>query len=345
MEVTVKPFENYQGQTITQVRLKNNQGVEISCLSQGATWYEFLVPNKAGGHQNLLMNFDHCAAYYTNGLCCCQSIGRVAGRIKQGQFNLNNKLIQLPTNENGNTLHGGDQGFRFLNWDFSTEQSSQTASVMFTKKIEAQVDGFPGDCLVHITYTLDNQNKVTLTFTAENGPEATLFNPTCHVYFNFSDRPDLSTHELKINSTQHLQLDSELIPTGQMCANAKTPYDFSDFQNLQTAIQANQGFDDAFVIAGSSQTPRLVASLRETTHGRQVNLLSESNGLIMYTMSQQQPGISFKRDHGALAQPSEAVALEAQMLPDAINHPNFGDIVLPANATRKHQIIFVLQQN
>jgi len=31
MEVTVKPFENYQGQTITQVRLKNNQGVEISC--------------------------------------------------------------------------------------------------------------------------------------------------------------------------------------------------------------------------------------------------------------------------------------------------------------------------
>ena len=26
MEVTVEPFENYQNQTITRVRLKNNQG-------------------------------------------------------------------------------------------------------------------------------------------------------------------------------------------------------------------------------------------------------------------------------------------------------------------------------
>nr|WP_294836893.1 hypothetical protein [uncultured Lactobacillus sp.] len=41
-----------------------------------------------------------------------------------------------------------------------------------------------------------------------------------------------------------------------------------------------------------------------------------------------------------VAQPSEAVALEAQVLPDAINHGNFGNIILPANETKTHKIIF-----
>lgn len=64
----------------------------------------------------------------------------------------------------------------------------------------------------------------------------------------------------------------------------------------------------------------------------------------MYTMSQEQPGVKFVRDQGIAAQPSEAVALEAQVLPDAINHSNFGNIILPANETKTHQIIFSYSQ-
>ena len=37
-----------------------------------------------------------------------------------------------------------------------------------------------------------------------------------------------------------------------------------------------------------------------------------------------------------------AVAIEMQTLPDAVNHPDFGDIVLPANAKKTYQVTYDL---
>lgn len=344
MEIIKEFFENYQNHKVTKITLQNDHNVAISCLSMGATWYEFLVPNKNGSKKNLIMNFAHCRDYYANGLCCCQSIGRVAGRIKKGQFILNGKKVQVPTNENGNTLHGGNQGFRFQNWAVSTSQTEDSVSVIFRKNVREENDGFPGDFEASIIYTLDNQNQVKISEKAINGAQATLFNPTIHAYFNLSDMSNLTSHEIKINSQKYLQLDSELIPTGKMLSVANTPYDFRDFKNLATAISDNAGFDDAFVIAGPEKENKEIAILREKESRCQIRITSESNGLVMYTMSQEQPGVKFVRDQGIVAQPSEAVALEAQMLPDAINNAGFGNIVLPANGTKIHNITFTFQQ-
>ncbi|RMC46632.1 aldose epimerase family protein [Lactobacillus sp. ESL0230] len=344
MEIITQKFEKYQAQEIKKVTLKNDCGVAISCLSMGATWYEFLVPDKDGNKHNLIMNFAHCADYYSNGLCCCQSIGRVAGRIKKGHFKLNQQEVQLLPNENGNTLHGGNHGFRFLNWKITTQKEHNSVSAIFSNKISEKIDGFPGDLDVEIKYTLNNQNQVMILYTAKCGSESTLFNPTCHAYFNLSDQPNLASHKLKINSTQYLELDTELIPTGNMLAVENTPYDFRDFQNLESAISKNNGFDDAFVIDEASTNLRPVAVLSEQTSGRAITISSDSNCLVVYTMSQNQPGVKFIRDGGKFAQPSEAVALEAQTLPDAINNDDFGNIVLPANTTKSHEIVFTFTQ-
>lgn len=345
MEIIKQKFERYQEKEVYKVILKNDCGVEISCLSMGATWYEFLVPDKNGNKKNLIMNFSKCADYYANGLCCCQSIGRVAGRIKNGQFKLNNQQVQVSPNENGNTLHGGNHGFRFLNWQISTKKEQDKVSVIFYNKIKETTDGFPGDLDVEISYTLDNKNQVTILYTAKNGSKPTLFNPTCHAYFNLSDQPNLASHKIKINSAQYLELDSELIPTGKKLPVENTPYDFRKFQNLASAINKNNGFDDAFIIDEAENDLKPVAILREQVSGREITISSESNCLVMYTMSQDQPGVKFIRDKGNIAQPSESVALEAQVLPDAINNTGFGDIVLPANTQKSHKIIFAFQQN
>ena len=114
---------------------------------------------------------------------------------------------------------------------------------------------------------------------------------------------------------------------------------------MAAALEANKGFDDAFVISGKENQIKPVATLKEKESGRQITISSESNCLVMYTMTQEQPGVKFKRDNGSIAQPSEAVALEAQILPDAINHRDFGDIVLPANTTKEHQIVFAFEQH
>ena len=48
----------------------------------GATLQEFLVPTETGDLKNIVLGFDAYEDYYKNNLCACQSIGRVAGRIR-----------------------------------------------------------------------------------------------------------------------------------------------------------------------------------------------------------------------------------------------------------------------
>ena len=44
------------------------------------------------------------------------------------------------------------------------------------------------------------------------------------------------------------------------------------------------------------------------------------------------------------ARPGEGVALEAQQLPDAINHENFGDVVLKRNEKKTYHISFAFEK-
>lgn len=344
MDIFRSVVENYEGHVVTKIRLVNDNGTEISCFTMGATWNEFLVPSEDGDKQNILLNFATVRQYYVNSLCCCQSIGRVAGRIKDGQFELNGTKYQVPTNENGNTLHGGDHGYRFLNWGYTTSRANNSVSVIFQKHIKESRDGFPGNYLATVIYTLDNNDRVMISYSALNGEHDTLFNPTCHAYFNLSDKRDLSTHSLMVNSNEYLQTDDETIPTGQVLQVEDTPYDFREFRNLKQAADENNGFDDAFVVNGPGMATQPVAILRDDDSGRQVTINSEGTGLVMYTMPEIDDGIKLARDNGLDALPGEGVALEAQQLPDAINNENFGDIVLKKNEKKTYHISFEYKQ-
>ena len=340
MDLYRTELENYKSHLVTKITLVNDNDVEISCLTLGATWQEFLVPQADGSKKNLLLSFDSAADYYANSLCTCQSIGRVAGRIKNGQFKLNNKEFQVPQNENGNCLHGGPHGFNHYNWKYTTSRNENSISVIFQQKVRAKKDGFPSNILATAIFTLDNMNNVTITYSALGGEVDTLFNPTCHAYFNLSNHQDLSTHSLQINSDNVLETDSELIPTGRVRDVEGTPYDFRTMKNLQVAIAENHGFDDAFVVNAPGKKDELIAVLRDNESGDQVEISSERNGLVMYTMHEIDDGIYFSRDLGKEAIPGEGVALEAQMLPDAINQENFGDIVLPKQGKKTYHIQF-----
>lgn len=344
MEIIKSVLDNYQDQIVTKITLKNDHGVEASCLTMGATWQEFLVPTPEGNKKNLLLSFDSTQGYYSNPLCTCQSIGRVAGRIAKGSFTLGGKTYTLPKNNNGNTLHGGPNGFHTLNWDYTISETKNAVSVIFQKKITEEMDGFPGDLLATIIYTLDNNNCVTITYSALADQQDTLFNPTNHVYFNLSDHQDLATHSLKINSSQYLDLDHELIPTGRVHSVEDSAYDFREFNNVKQAASKVGGFDDAYVVNEPGKATQPIAILRDNESGRQVTIDSCRNGLVMYSMAEIPSGIKFSRDNGQDAIGGEGLALEAQTLPDAINQENFGDITLPKYSKKSYRISYKFDQ-
>ena len=107
------------------------------------------------------------------------------------------------------------KGMQVQNWNYVTNLNDEYVETKFIRRLYSSVDGFPGDVTVSISYRLNNNNRLTILFEAFDVTESTVFNPTNHVYFNLSDKQDLSSHELQIYSDYRLELDSELIPTGQ----------------------------------------------------------------------------------------------------------------------------------
>ncbi|SDK16901.1 aldose epimerase family protein [Streptococcus gallolyticus] len=338
MEVKQEIVETINGQKVEKYTIINDNGVQVGLLTLGATWQEFLVPDDKGGQKNLIIGFDKPSDYLKNPLCAGQSIGRVAGRINQGKVNLDGKEIQLPQNEKGNTLHGGPQGFHQQIWTALIESGQNALSVVMTYDAKEEIDHFPGDMQVEVRFTLDNANRFTIVYTGKNATKTTLFNPTNHVYFNLGNRQDLSQHTFTLAADRYLETRDDLIPTGKFIDVAGTAYDFQTGQNLGEAIADTGGLDDAFLVNASLDKP--CGELKDEESGDSVHLYSDRDAWVVYSMGGIPEGIYPARDKGKMAKEFEALALEAQFLPDAINHDGFGDIVLPANTEKTYTIAF-----
>ena len=90
MKVNIDDFDEYQGKSVKKITLANDRQVQISLLSQGASWHEFLVPSSATcGNDNLILNFAHTADYYQNPFYLGMSIGRTGGLVKEALRKVN----------------------------------------------------------------------------------------------------------------------------------------------------------------------------------------------------------------------------------------------------------------
>lgn len=164
----------------------------------------------------------------------------------------------------------GAYGFNHYNWQYKTFQDKDEVTVELSQVIHNEVDGFPGDMIVTVSYTLNNANRLDVTYRAYDITADTLFNPTNHIYFNLSKRQDLLTHELQLNSKFYLETQADLIPTGRLLPVDNTPYDFRKTKNLGQAVQRNNGFDDAFLVGQASEEP--IAVLSDSDSGDTISI-------------------------------------------------------------------------
>lgn len=343
MNITKEKFGTYNNQQVDEYTLTNNNNVSISVLTFAGLWREFNVPANGTSH-NLLLNAASIEEYDNNPFYVGRVIGRIAGRLKDGQFNLSGYDYQVDQNEGNNMLHGGRNGFSSQVWAATTEQDSDFVSITLTKTMTEAMDKFPGTMPVSVTYTLAADNTVTIKFAASSDKD-TLFNPTSHTYWNLADEGtnDILGHTMQINSTSHLDVDSEKIPTGKFLPNADTPFDFSKPVLLKDAIAGlrdtpEKGFDDIMVVNGSAETP--IVTLADSASGRKVKIYSKRNGLIVFTANSMNADSTFNRGVG---HPYEAVALEAQNLSDTPHHPDFGDVTLKANEAKSYEIKYEVE--
>lgn len=314
MEVTKKQFGIYKDEPVYLYTIENNQKTKISVLTYAATWQNFEV-NENGVDHSLISHFDNLDDYVETPYQVGKTVGRVAGRIGNASFKIDDKIYKLPPNDGNNLIHGGNNGFQNFNFASTVVDDK----VVLTHKFLSADDNFPGDLSLKITYSLSPENEVKISYSAIS-TEETLFNPTCHVYFNVTDNEGVFEQDVKINSKSMLAVDSNKVPTGEILP-LTSGYDFNKFKTISKALddlKSDNGkleFDDTFVTDENS-----VATIK--SNNRAVDFSSDRNGLVIFTANPNDPKKADERQYNSLA-------MEMQTLPDAINHSGFGNIILP----------------
>src|ERR1700722_20082385 len=99
-----RPFGEADGKSVMLYTLKNAAGMEVTITNYGGTVTSIKVPGRNKTFGNVVLGFDNVAAYQATTSYFGALIGRYGNRIGKGQFQLDGKVYQVATNENGNTL-------------------------------------------------------------------------------------------------------------------------------------------------------------------------------------------------------------------------------------------------
>jgi aldose 1-epimerase len=329
----------YKNKNVSLYTIENEKGTRISVADFAGIWQEYSVLDSENNRHNLLLQPKTFDNFTDNGYFINRVIGRTSGRIGDSILYANNTEYQLDSNNGSANLHGGANGFHEQFFDVLMHENSITLSRTQLKS----EDNFPGDLDIAITYTLFEDNTVTVTFQGTQLNEDGVFNPTHHAYWNLSDDQNtILNHELKLASTQHLQLGEGGVPDGRIVNNANTGYDFSEFTKIENNIneltQAGiTGIDDVYVI-NNNQEP--VAILRDPNTNRQLEISSTRNGLVVFTTAPFDDSMTFTSGKG---HSYIAIALEPHTLPNPDKFPDFGTDIIKKDETQEFTLTYKIK--
>ena len=298
------------GQGMLLYTLTNKNGVTLKVTDFGARIVALDVPLTKNESRSLVLGFPSADEYLSKDLYFGATIGRTAGRIADGSFELAGKTYQTMINTpTQTTLHGGTPGFESKKWHSEIQEAQVNPSVKFWLESPAGENGFPGNLTVSVTYTLTEENEWQIEYQATTD-EQTLFNPTNHVYFNLTGNPaiPIDAHELQINAQKFVPLDERVLPFGELASVDQTAFDLQKpkklaevFSSNDEQIQKMNGFDHPFILT-TDQPSVVIFSANFADDGPDI----QGQKLV---------------NHGALT-------FETQVCPGAERFPLFGSITL-----------------
>jgi len=200
-----RDFGLLDGRAVTGYVLSNRRGTRVCVLDLGGIVQEFSVLAD-GVRENLVVSFDDAASYADNPFQINKQIGRVAGRIRGAAFDINGRTYRVEANEGRNALHGGSHGLAVTRFD---AVAADGRSVVLRSRLQQSVDGYPNDLDLDISYRLDEDDRLTVTYRATALGD-TVFDPTLHIY----GRLDAGLHDAVLHIPQggHIPADAEKLP-------------------------------------------------------------------------------------------------------------------------------------
>ncbi|MBD1424432.1 aldose epimerase family protein [Sphingobacterium arenae] len=313
--------------------LRNKAGVEVCITNYGGRIVSFMVPDRDGQLQDVVLGFDNIQEYADKPSSFGATVGRFANRIAYGKFVLDGDTISLDVNDGEHTIHGGADGWRGKVFD--AEQPADNSLILSYVSKDGEA-GFPGEVKVKVTFTLNEENALKIDYLAETDKK-TVINMTNHSFFNLSGNPETTIldHVLLVNADRYTPLNEELITVGTMENVASSPFDFTtpisvkdalSRDSLHEQLQRAQGFDHNYVLRTPGKLDVPAAEVYSPSSGITLGVYTTEPGIQVYSGNMLDGSRTGK--NGVDYQKQTGLCLEPQHYPDSPSKPVWPSTIL-----------------
>ncbi len=342
MSVSVSDFGKLSdGREVKKYNISNGK-MKASVISYGATLAEIFVPDKNGNKKDILVGFDDIEGFEKRTDYQGVVVGPYANRIGNASFNIDGSEYKLTANEKDVTCLHSNGEFNTAVWD--AEILSEN-SVKFTYSSPDGLNGFPGNIITSVIYTLTDNNELKLEYYAVSDKK-TVINLTNHAYFNLGgyDHDTILDHYISINADNFTPVDEFSIPTGEITPVEGTPFDLRNNALIGKSIDTDcdqlnftGGYDHNFCINGYDGSIKKAAHVECEKTGINLEVFTDLPGVQFYA------GNFLKGTIGKNNLPMNkrsGFCLETQFYPDSPNKPEFPSCIYDAGEEYKSVTIF-----
>ena len=289
-----------------------NGPLEVTLLEYGATIESIVYRRADGTTQALCKALDSLADYEQDAGYTGASIGPVANRMRNATYRIGDQEIKVTPNEGMHQLHGGPNGLHQCVWNGEITVDARGPSVQLESTHVDGTDGYIGNLLVRVRYTLDNEGGFWIEYTGIcDAPRPVSL--TSHPYFGFEG--ERTQHRLLINSVRQLEVDDSMLPTGIIVDVSNTHTDFSQRKDV-----CGVSLDNTYLYPSSDAL---------------IEMAVVTSPSMMLTVYSNQPALQAYVSHDADAE-STWVCLEPHGYVDATRYSNFESVVLLPNQVYRH---------
>ncbi len=325
------------GKDIHLVTLCDGHGSQVELLSFGALIYSLSVPDKNGKLLDVCLGYEDIESYKQNDPSFGISVGRCAGRIKNAEFSLHDKVWTLSKSDGPNHIHGGFLGFGRRVWDVSVQDETVTFSINSPHGEE----GYPGTVKASVSYRFSAPGCLEISYEAKTDM-ATPISLTNHSYFNLCghDSGKINEQYVSVCADSYTKSDAENITTGEISAVEGTPLDLRKAKKLgpmlaHEDLQSTKGIDHNFVISEKEDKP--IAGLYSEISGICLEVYTSMPGVQVYTAGFLN---TTGGKGGACYGMHDGICFETQHYPNAVNHPHFPSPILQPKDVYSHKTSF-----
>lgn len=282
-------FGRLDGKLVHQYVLENDEGMEVKVMEYGATITSVTVPCNGCKRVDLVCGFDSLEGYFSddykgNAPYFGCTVGRYAGRIKDGQFTVGGESYQVVCNDGSNHLHGGIKGFDKRVWESEELKLTDAAGVRMKLSSPHMQEGYPGNLEVSVTFILNNQNELEIEYEAETDRETPL-SLTNHTYFNLNGFSDnIRKHFAQIHASRYQKPDETNVPVGVLQSVEGEASDLRKEKVLHGIFEKlPTGFEHYYVFDKKPGSLEAVALFKDPEFSRTLEVRTNEPGMLFYT--------------------------------------------------------------